>query len=486
MQHMPSRHGRAFAVVPVIFALVLGACDASTSLTPPPLVTGEPPTTRLPIIVDNDVDVSDIGALVVLLRDPRVDVRAVTIAPTGTGVTTCAAGRRVIQYVLEEFGATTIPFACGREDPGPDGQRFPEEWRENADEGWGMVMPPRPQTELPEDAVSLLTRAVAESPSAPTIVALGPWTNLEDLITADASIGDRIAAIHAMAGAVDVPGNVILGDVTADDGLEWNLAADPSAVSVVFGTATPISLVPLDATNHVPVPPDLSERLAEDHEAAGADLVYELLQRVPGRLAGDQQLWDELAALTLVDPDLATWEDATLFADNTGRLTRHEAGRPVRIATAADPAAVETALLDALRVGPARATPFELAGELTVRWDGSTCTFDMGGGLTPGVSKLTFENGTGDPAGVVIAGVREPHTWDEVVDLLPTIAEGTETPAPPDWVVQAGGAFDESGAGGPVTSSVQLEAATYGPICITGTLPDFTLRAGQPFVVAAP
>ena len=79
-----------------------------------------------------------------------------------------------------------------------------------------------------------------------------------------------------MGGAVDVPGNVIVGDITADDGLEWNLAADPSAVSAVFGTATPISLVPLDATDGVPVPSDLAERLAEDHEAAGADLVYEL------------------------------------------------------------------------------------------------------------------------------------------------------------------------------------------------------------------
>ena len=77
-------------------------------------------------------------------------------------------------YMLEEFGAATIPIGCGREDPGPDGQRFPEEWRLNADEGWGMEMPPRPQTDLPVDAVDLLMRTIDESPSAPTIVALGP------------------------------------------------------------------------------------------------------------------------------------------------------------------------------------------------------------------------------------------------------------------------------------------------------------------------
>jgi inosine-uridine nucleoside N-ribohydrolase len=486
MHRMLPRHRRVRAALPLILAVMLGACDTSAEVSRPPLVTGEPPTERVPVIVDTDLDVSDVAALAVLLRDPKVDVRAVTIVPTGTGVTTCASGRRVLRYVLEEFGAETIPFACGREDPGLDGKRFPEEWRLEADTGWGLFMPPRPQTGFPEDAVTLLTRAVDESPSAPTIVALGPWTNLEDVLVADPAIADRIAAIHAMGGAVDVPGNVIVGDLTAQSGLEWNFAADPSAVSAVFGTATPISLVPLDATNDVPIPPDLGERLAEDHAAAGGDLVYELIQRVPSRLTGEgQQLWDELAALTLSSPDLVTWDDATLIADNAGRVVRHEAGRPVRVATSADADAVETALLDALRQGPERITPFVLAGELAVRWDGSTCAFEITeGGLTPGVAALTFDNTTGDPAGVQIAGVQEPHTWAEVVDLVSTI--DVESGIPPDWVTQAGGVSDEAGAGGTMTGSVRLEAGTYGPICIAGTFPDVTLRPGQPFVVAAP
>jgi len=487
MQRMARRHRWIRFGLPFLLAVLLGACDASTTVTEPPIVTGEPPTERLPIIVDTDLDVSDIAALAVLLREPVVDVRAVTIVPTGTGVTNCASGRRIAQYILEEFGATTIPYACGREDPGADGQRFPQEWRLEADSGWGLVMPPRPQTGFPENAVDLMNRTVDESPSAPTIVALGPWTNLEDLVASDSSVGDRLAGIHAMGGAVDVPGNVIVGDVTADDGLEWNLAADPSAVSAVFGTATPISLVPLDATNDVPIPPDLADRLAEDHEAAGADLVYELLQRVPTRLTGEgQQLWDELAALSLSEPDLVTWEDANLLADNAGRVTRNEAGRPVRVATSADAVAVKAALLEALRVGPARATPFVLAGQITVRWDGSTCAFEMAAGVTPGVAALTFENSTGDPAGVVIAGVRDPHTWQELVELLPTVVEGTDAPTPPDWVVQAGAAFDDAGAGGTFHSSVRLQPGTYGPVCFSGDIADVTARAGQPFVVSAP
>jgi purine nucleosidase len=278
-------------------------------------------------------------------------VRAVTIAPTGTGVTNCASARRVMGYLLDALGTTTIPFACGRADPGADGQRFPAEWRGGADAGWGLTMPPRSEPDLlPEEAAALLARAVEESPSAPTIVALGPWTNLEDAVSTDPAFADRITGIHAMGGAVDVPGNVGIGDVPA---AEWNLAADPSAVVALFATDTPISLVPLDATNDVPIPPDLGERLAEDHAAAGADLLYDLLLLVPTRITGEgQQLWDELAALTVSAPDLVTWDDATLVAEDTGRVVRAEAGRPVRIATAADREAVKAAFLAALRTGP--------------------------------------------------------------------------------------------------------------------------------------
>ena len=86
-----------------------------------------------------------------LLRDPGVDVRAVTIVPTGTGVTTCASGRRLLEYILVEFGATTIPIACGRDDPGPDGPPSPTSGGA-ADAGWGLPLPPRPQTGLAEDA----------------------------------------------------------------------------------------------------------------------------------------------------------------------------------------------------------------------------------------------------------------------------------------------------------------------------------------------
>lgn len=466
-------------LVPLMAAAsLLAGCGAQPPSVPLPSVEAEP----IPIIIDTDVDVSDVAAVVTLLREPRVDVRAVTIAATGTGVTNCASGRAVIRYLLEELRAGQIPFACGRQDAGPDALPFPETWRTAADTGWGIEMPPQPQTDLPQTAVELLDTAIAQSPEAPTIVALGPWTNLEDALAADPQFPQRIARIHAMAGAVDVPGNVILEDVAAEDGLEWNVAADPSAFTAVFATAVPLSLVPLDATDDVPVTTELIAELATDTTAAGANLVHELFVRVPSRVGEGQQLWDEVAALALPDPGLVSWEETALAVEPSGRIVRDEAGRTVRIATAADRSAVEAAFLTSLRVGATRATPFALSGELSVTWDGTVCALTGADDIAPGVVTVRFDNSSGAAASVLIAGIRPPMAWADLLVFVEQLdLEAMEEP--PEWLIQGAGLFDDTGAGPPQTGTMVVEPLTYGPICATGEWPDLTFTPGAPFEV---
>jgi pyrimidine-specific ribonucleoside hydrolase len=337
----------AFAIA----AALLAGCLGETP-TPGPLATGEPAPDRRPVIIDTDVGLDDFGAMLVLLRDPALDVRAITIV--GTGLARCQGGRLVVRYLIDELGVSDLPFGCGRTTGGEDARPFPDEWRRAADTGYGLDITPTVESGTPRYAVDVLVEAVASSPSAPTVVTLGPLTNLEDAFAADPTLPDRIAGIHAMLGTVDAPGNVTIDDVTEADPYEWNAFADPSAVAAVFDTDVPIDIVPLDATRDVPVPVDLLDRLATDHAASGADITFELLTRNPARMApgGGQYLWDELAALTLSDPTLVTWEDAQLIVGPRGELIRDdEAGRSVAFATSADRAAVEDALLTALRRG---------------------------------------------------------------------------------------------------------------------------------------
>jgi inosine-uridine nucleoside N-ribohydrolase len=467
-------------VIGLGLVMTLAACGPSVG-SPPALRSGDPPTTRIPIIVDADFDLSDVAAILVLLRDPAVEVRAITIA--GTGLVHCQAGRLLTRYLIDELGSPDIPFGCGREQGGPDAHPFPDDWRALADAAFGLNIPPQAEAGVPRDAAAVIAAIVDASPSAPTIVALGPLTNLEDAFAADATLADRVAGIHAMLGTIDAPGNVFVDGLDGDDPLEWNAYADPSAVSAVFGTDVPISIVPLDATDDVPVPVDLADRLAGDHKAGGADLMYETLIRNPDRMRPEdgQQLWDELAALTLSDPDLVAWEDAAVIVGDDGRLTRDEAGGVVRIAASADRAAVEAALLTALRRGDPRATPFRLAGSLAASFDGATCAL-RGTSDETGLHVVEYQGPAGTASGVAIAGVRQPHRWEELLSLLPTL--DVEAP-PPDWLVAGPMAADQDGTGRPVTTAGDLEEGIYGPVCFKGTWPDLVFTAGIPFQAAA-
>ena len=458
-----------------IVCLIGSACGVSSE-------TSEPAADRRPIIIDTDLDVSDVAAVAALLLDPSLDVRALTIAPTGTGVTNCASGRAVARHVLEQLGASSVPYACGRTDPGPDGLPFPAEWRTAADTGWGMDMPPRPQSTIPDAATDLMARAIADSPQPPTIVVLGPWTNLEDAFAADPSLIGRVAGIFAMAGSVDAPGNVFVEGFDGDDRLEWNVAADPSAFTAVFQAELPLTLVPLDATDDVPVRPELLDRLAESGNVAGANLIYELMLRVPGRIGDGQQLWDELAALAFSDPSLVTWEEMSLSASPEGRLDRTDGGRAVRVAMGADAGPTEDALVASLNRGPDRGAPFTLTGELGATWDGTTCSASPAEPITPGVTSVTFQNLSGAPAGVTIVGLAAPHTWDELAALL--AEPGVTEEEPPDWVIEAVSLFDEAGEGGEQTAAAVIsDGGTYGAVCITGEWPELHFVLGEPFEV---
>ncbi len=313
------------------------------------------PPRPLPILIDTDLAGDDIIAIAVLLRDPAVEVRAITLA--GTGEVHCAAGIPNLGRILAAFRASAIPIACGRETPGPNGRYFPDSWRAAADGLYGIELPAASAPASTIDAATLIAKTAAGNERL-TIVALGPWTNLADAFAADPSLPSRIAGIHAMGGAIDVAGNVDNGVTRPADRVEWNIGVDPDAVAAVFELPIPITLVPLDATNAVPIPKDIVARLEPDHVAAGADIVYELFARNSFYTSGAAYLWDPLAALALTAPSLLTWEQIPVVVKTSGiqagRIARAEAGRIVRAAMAADGERALTALFVALRRGAPR------------------------------------------------------------------------------------------------------------------------------------
>ena len=466
-------------------SLIVVACSPTSSTAPgspgtptstsPATPTSTPGVARpLPILVDTDLAGDDILALMALLREPAVDVRA--IAVDGNGEVHCADGVPNIQKLLKAFDIEGIPVGCGRDAPGEHGRLFPEDWRAGADAFYGVELPAA-DPEPASGAATLIAETAAASPEPLTIVALGPWSNIADAFSAHPDLPGRLAGIHAMAGAIDVPGNVAIDEVTFEHGVEWNVAVDPDAFAAVLESDVPVTLVPLDATNDVPVPPDFAAILEADHTAAGADIAFEMYAGSPA-LTFETSFWDTLAALALVDPGLATWEDLTVSVEldgpSSGRIRRADNGRPIRAAMSADTDAFMAALLAALRRGEPRPEPFELTGTLTVTWDGATCDLRASSGLTAGSVRLEVANGSDESLAVLLAGVETPRTWADVVAFIESVDVSDPNLAPPDWIIEISSSATAD-PGGQAVAIASVPAAEVGAVCATGEWPALDL-----------
>jgi inosine-uridine nucleoside N-ribohydrolase len=136
------------------------------------------------------------------------------------------------------------------------------------------------------------------------ILALGPLTNLAEALQRAPSSIDAVAEVVIMGGAVRVPGN--LGDGgffhTANKTAEWNMFVDPLAARIVFRAGVNIRLIPLDATNTVPIGAAFVHEFQAKARSPLARFVAQVLEA--DRESIDQGIfyaWDPLAAVALLD-----------------------------------------------------------------------------------------------------------------------------------------------------------------------------------------
>ena len=177
--------------------------------------------------------------------------------------------------------------------------------------------------------------------------------------------------MYLMGGAVDAGGNVFFADAAADS--EFNIWADPLAAQMVFETDIPITLVPLDATNHVPVTPYLYEAVEAHRDYSDVSrFTADYLEVSP--LFGGMYHWDELAAVIAVDESVATLEERSLIINGAGATVEDPSGRTTRVAIAADSGAFEAHFYSAI-IGTADPDVAPWSADAVLTWDGSDCTY---------------------------------------------------------------------------------------------------------------
>ncbi|MHA2305906.1 MAG: nucleoside hydrolase [Candidatus Hodarchaeales archaeon] len=287
-------------------------------------------STPVPIIIDADIDTSDTNALLYLTNNPLVSVEAITVS---CGVTYIDTGVENILRLIDYLDIENIPVAGGSSVPLEVNHTFPPEWRQGSTNFYGVSLADTQYQPVDVNASELIVNILNDADLPITILALGPLTNIANSLLLDPSIKEKILRIDIMGGAVDVPGNI--GNVypqIPNYVAEWNFYIDPHAVDIVFSTIENIRLIPLDATDQVPITSEFKSNLRKIKQTKEADIANQLL--IEGLF-----FWDELTAVALTNPEVITLE--TSHIDVVIGQKNHE-GQTIRNITA--PVNVEVAI----------------------------------------------------------------------------------------------------------------------------------------------
>jgi len=280
-------------------------------------------------LIDTDTASDDAVALLMALRWPDVDVKAITVVagnvPVDQGVINAL-------YTVELCGAS-VPVYRGADRPlvrEPVHAQF-----FHGQDGMGdQNYPPPKANPRPEHAVDALIETVRANPGL-TLVTLGPLTNLALALARAPEIAGMVGRCVVMGGAANTVGNVT-------PAAEYNIWFDPEAARRVFHSELPIEMVGCELSTG---PANITEAEMAEIRALDTPLAHFALDcnragiRANREWLGDPGLAlpDPVAMSIALDPAICTRKSRHYVEVETGStLTR---GMTVidRLGVATDP-----------------------------------------------------------------------------------------------------------------------------------------------------
>ncbi|MBY0359066.1 MAG: nucleoside hydrolase [Candidatus Obscuribacterales bacterium] len=301
-------------------------------------------------IHDNDGHVDDFLSTILLWLSPELSLLAVTVTDGD-----CFAAQSYEAFLKM---ATFLDVNGGEigysEDPCPN--PFPDSWRRES-----YIINELPifsdnalktpyQTRKARKSSVIITECLNNSRGPVTLVCTGPLTNIAPIFEERPELKKKVESIVFMGGAFGVQGNVEMPE--HDNTAEWNVYADPQAAKRVLDSGIPITFIPLDVTNHVPVTREFILKLDEQAESCRASqLAAKLYSLVKGF---NYYFWDTLTAAAVIKPELFTFKDQRVDIVTQGKSQgRTQAtifgGKKVKIATSIKVEPFEQFILEVLR-----------------------------------------------------------------------------------------------------------------------------------------
>ncbi len=192
-------------------------------------------TSVRPIHIDTDAGLDDLLALALAFASPELAVEGITTVWGNVSLESVTDNARRFLALAGE----KVPLGRGAAGPlslsAIDAESF-----HGADGRGGIALPALQPEELPTAAQVM--RQSLEECAVEAVVAIGPLTNVANLVREDPALFDS-------AEIVWMGGTLSRGNVTRV--AEFNCYADPEAASIVLGSGLPVRMIGLDVTRHV-------------------------------------------------------------------------------------------------------------------------------------------------------------------------------------------------------------------------------------------
>jgi inosine-uridine nucleoside N-ribohydrolase len=261
---------------------------------------------KTPILLDTDIGdaLDDAFALALVLQSPELDVRGITTVH-GDAFTRAL----IVCRWLHAVGRDDIPVASAQP------AREPPDLGGHLQYGLRPCFRKRP---LKETAVEFLYRQLKAQPGKLTLLALGPLTNVSNLLARHPDCKPWIKRVVLMGGAVRVGYEGKPAAVA-----EWNVKSDIKAAKKIFASGLPLVVIPLDATVGLKLRAKDRSRIWN----AGTSTTWQLHALYQ---LGDERsptLFDPVAAACCFEEKFCKFEQLRLEVDDKG-FTRVAKGKP--------------------------------------------------------------------------------------------------------------------------------------------------------------
>jgi hypothetical protein len=328
-----------------------------------------------------------------------------------------------------------------------------------------LNLPGWPGPQPAESAVRLLTGTISGSARSVKLITLGPLTDIALALQADPGIVHNIAMIYAMAGAVRVNRNE-----PKYANAEWNGYIDAAAASRVLRSGIPMTFVPLDASDNVPITTFFPQTV-QAHPRTPALRIVGTMLRDPYYTQSPTYFWDPLTAVAATDQQAVQLQAARLVIStgpgaDLGTTRISPAGSPVRLAMSANGPAFERLFLATLNGGqPVPIPAIPPSRQLAVSYDGHDYAYRGPHSVGAGPVQIRLANRSAAPFDGFTLIIGKLAAGRTLYDVQAVIRADAAPNAPP-WFQET--AVLPAASGANPACGVTLTPGRYALVCVLG------------------